>query len=311
MLAPFWFGTMRVSTGWELLSRALETSPAMSISSCARRRSTWAIVFSTMQYDLDAADCFAEEATALRPRRPTTPSSSGGSASLGPSRPATEPDDDAGSWAARGTSRTSSWPALASALGHVSLADGAASLLARRPRRRRGEPGTALDVFRAEQDHLGLILAVSRLGEAAWRIRDIDLFASTHAELLDLGRSSRSTGVVTGATARLALASLHRGDLDEAQALADRALSSSSDSFMPVVNGYAFKSAGLVNLALGPRRAKARRTCTRRSTHSGGEQEGSALDRQHSAGSKSAGRTAPPARCTTPTSPRPPQSTSR
>ena len=110
---------------------------------------------------------------------------------------------------------------------------------------------TALDVFRAEQDHLGLIVAVSRLGEAAWRIRDIDLFASTHAELLELGRSSRSTGVVTGATARLALASLHRGDLDEAQALADRALSSSSDSFMPVVNGYAFKSAGLVNLALG------------------------------------------------------------
>ena len=73
----------------------------------------------------------------------------------------------------------------------------------------------AIEVFRTEQDHLGLILAVSRLGEAAWRIGDIDLFASTHAELLDLGRSSRSAGVVTGATARLALAFLQRGDLDE------------------------------------------------------------------------------------------------
>jgi tetratricopeptide (TPR) repeat protein len=136
-------------------------------------------------------------------------------------------------------------------MGHVSLATGAARLLADDLARAVEDLSDAIEVFRAEYDHLGLILAVSRLGEAAWRVGDIDLFTSTHAELLDLGRSSRSSGVVTGATARLALSSLHRGELDEAKALADRALSSSSDIFMPVVNGYAFRSAGLVNLALG------------------------------------------------------------
>lgn len=65
------------------------------------------------------------------------------------------------------------------------------------------------------------------------------------------GRSSRSSGVVTGATARLAHARLAQGDLDTAQALASEALASTSETFMPVISGYAFRSAGLVNVELG------------------------------------------------------------
>ena len=118
--------------------------------------------------------------------------------------------------------------------------EAAAEKLARRRRR-----------VREHDDHLGLILAVSRLGEVAWRQGDIALFAEMHAELLELGRSGRSTGVIAGATARLALARLELGDVDEAQSLARDALAFSSESFMPVVNGYAFKTAGLVNLRLG------------------------------------------------------------
>jgi hypothetical protein len=72
-----------------------------------------------------------------------------------------------------------------------------------------------------------------------------------HAELLELGRAGRSPGVVTGATARLALARLDQGDLEEAQLLARTALESTGDSFMPVVNGYVLKTAGLVNLRSG------------------------------------------------------------
>jgi hypothetical protein len=72
-----------------------------------------------------------------------------------------------------------------------------------------------------------------------------------HADLLELGRLGRSPGVVTGATARLAHARLEQGELEEAQALARDALASSGESFMPVVNGYAFKTAGLVNLRMG------------------------------------------------------------
>ena len=247
MLAPFWFGTMRVSTGWELLSRALEACDAdLQLRSSAL---AWAIVFSTMQYDLDAADRFAEEATALA-HASNDPDQLGRVCFARALAAGYRRDDDASRWAPE--ARTNfELAGRRVALGHVSLATGAASLLGDDLDGAVEDLRAAIEVFRTEQDHLGLILAVSRLGEAAWRIGDIDLFASTHAELLDLGRSSRSSGVVTGATARLALAFLQRGDLDEAKALADRALSSSSDSFMPVVNGYAFKSAGLVNLALG------------------------------------------------------------
>ena len=79
---------------------------------------------------------------------------------------------------------------------------------------------------------------------------------------------------------------------------------------MPVVNGYTFKSAGLVNLAFG-HVEEGGRTCTRRLTHSDEEQEGSALDRQHCAGSISAAPTARPTNWTTPAARQPPPSTSR
>ncbi len=72
-----------------------------------------------------------------------------------------------------------------------------------------------------------------------------------HAELLDLGVAGRSAGVVAGATARWRSPVSSQGDLDEAQQLARTALASSSESFMPVVNGYAFRTAGLVNLRMG------------------------------------------------------------
>jgi len=46
-------------------------------------------------------------------------------------------------------------------------------------------------------------------------------------------------------------ARLLQGDLAAAERLAREALAGSGASFMPVVNGYVFKTAGLVNLALG------------------------------------------------------------
>ncbi len=248
MLAPFWFGTMRVSTGWELLAQALD---AAGDTDRALRTSAleWAVVFSTMHREIETADRFAEEATAF----------------------AVDAEDHerlgriyfARALAAgyRGSGEATDWAAEARSnferaeasvgLGHVALAEGAADLLADNLEAAVASLKHAVDVFRAEQDHLGLIVAVSRLGEAAWRRGDLPLFAEMHAELLALGRASRSTGVVTGATARLALALLLQGDLDRAHTLADEALTSSSESFMPVVNGYTFKSAGLVNLELG------------------------------------------------------------
>jgi tetratricopeptide (TPR) repeat protein len=136
-------------------------------------------------------------------------------------------------------------------LGHASFAEGAARLIEGDLGRATTSLRDAAEVFRSEQDHLGLVLAVSRLGEVARRRDDLELFADMHTELLELGHEGRSGGVVTGATARLALARLEQGDLDEAQTLARAALASSGESFMPIVNGYAFKAAGLVNLALG------------------------------------------------------------
>jgi hypothetical protein len=109
----------------------------------------------------------------------------------------------------------------------------------------------AIDVFGNVEDHLGLILAVSRLGELAWRLDDLDLFADMHARLLELGRASRTQGVVVGATARLALARLLQGDTDTAEEMARAALRGCGDTFMPVINGYAFRTAGLVDLDAG------------------------------------------------------------
>jgi predicted ATPase/DNA-binding SARP family transcriptional activator len=248
MLAYFWFCTMRVSTGWELLSQALD---AAADGDRALRSSAlgWAVVFSTMQHDLATADRLAEEATGFA-HDADDPEQIGRICFARALAAGYRGDVGAGGWAAE--ARANFELARSSVgLGHVSLAEGAADLLHGDLVSAETGLREASELFRAEQDHLGLIVAVSRLGEAAWRRGDLELFAAAHAELLDLGRSARAAGVVSGATARLALALLLQGDLARAETLADDALSSSGESFMPVVNGYVLKTAGLVNLALG------------------------------------------------------------
>jgi hypothetical protein len=136
-------------------------------------------------------------------------------------------------------------------LGHASFAEGAAHLVGGDIDAAAVSLHSSIAMFREHDDHLGLILSVSRLGEVASRRGNAELFAEMHAELLELGQASRSGGVIAGATARLAHARLMQGDIDEAQRLARTALASSSESFMPVVNGYAFRTAGLVNLHMG------------------------------------------------------------
>jgi predicted ATPase/DNA-binding SARP family transcriptional activator/tetratricopeptide (TPR) repeat protein len=247
-LSPFWFGTMRVTAGWELLSSALAAAghddPRLRASALV-----WAVVFATMVHDVDQAHRLAREATSFE------------QATGEPDRLARIcfaralaagyfPDDEADRWIDEARQNFTA-AGLPGGLGHVSLAEGARRLVEGDLDRASTSLRHAVDVFRAEQDHLGLIVAVSRLGEAAWRRGDLDEFAEMHADLLELGRQGRSGGVVTGATARLALARLEQGALDEAQTLARDALASSSESFMPVVNGYAFKTAGLVNLRMG------------------------------------------------------------
>ena len=85
MLAPFWFGTMRVSTGWELLAQVLD---AAGDTDRALRTSAleWAVVFSTMHREIETADRFAEEATAFAVDEKTT-NGSAASTSPGPSPP--------------------------------------------------------------------------------------------------------------------------------------------------------------------------------------------------------------------------------
>jgi predicted ATPase len=63
-LSPFWFGTMRVSTGWELLTGALDAAGDRDRELRAAALA-WATVFSTMLQEVDAADRMAEEAWAL------------------------------------------------------------------------------------------------------------------------------------------------------------------------------------------------------------------------------------------------------
>ena len=96
-------------------------------------------------------------------------------------------------------------------VGQASFAEGAVHVVSGELEAAAEKLGDAVVVFREHDDHLGLILAVSRLGEVAWRQGDIALFAEMHAELLELGRSGQSTGVIAGATARLALARLAHG----------------------------------------------------------------------------------------------------
>jgi predicted ATPase/DNA-binding SARP family transcriptional activator len=247
-LGAFWFGTMRVSTGWDLLAAALDAAgdddPGLRSAALV-----WAIVFSTMVHDLETANRLADEASRFE-QQIGDPKNLGllsfaralAAGYRGDANPRQWVDD------ARRHFAASSSPV---ALGHASFADGATRLVTGDLDGAHAALREAADVFRREHDHLGLILAVSRLGELAWRRQDIDQFADLHAELLGLGHESRSPGVITGATARLALARLAQGSIDEARSLADDALSSTGESFMAVINGYAFKAAGLVNLALG------------------------------------------------------------
>jgi predicted ATPase len=247
-LSPFWFGTMRVSVGWELLSAAVE---AAGTDDLQRRSSAlaWASVFATMVQDLETAERLADEALTFE-RNLDDPGRLGRICFARALAAGYRSGGDAVRWIdeARHHFSVAGMPV---GLGHVSFAEGAVCLVDGEFDAAAASLVDAITVFREEDDHLGLILAVSRLGELAWRRGELALFAEMHAELLELGRASRSLGVITGATARLALARLAQGDIDEAQLLARTALAASGESFMPVVNGYAFRSAGLVNLRSG------------------------------------------------------------
>jgi tetratricopeptide (TPR) repeat protein len=247
-LSAFWFGTMRVSTGWELLSAALDAAGA---SDRALRSAAlmWATVFSTMVQDNETAGRLADEALAFEIGL-NDPGRLGTLCFAIALAAGYRSDADATRWIDQARTHFST-AGLPIGLGHVSFAEGAMHLVSGDIDAAAASLREASAAFRQYGDHLGLILAISRLGELAWRLGNITLFAETHGELLELGRSGRSAAVVTGATARLALAFLEQGDVDQAQSLATTALTSSSESFMPVINGYAFKTAGLVNLRLG------------------------------------------------------------
>jgi predicted ATPase/DNA-binding SARP family transcriptional activator len=247
-LSEFWFGTMRVPVGWELLSAALAAADsrdrALRSSALA-----WACVFATMVQDQEMAIRHADEAVAFE-RELGDPARLGKICFARALSAGYRSGIDADVWIAEANVQFSA-AGMPIGLGHVSFAEGAVRLVYGDLDAAATSLRNAIAIFGEHEDHLGLILAVSRLGELAWRRGDMELFADMHAELLELGRASRSAGVIAGATARLALARLVQGDLDEAQQLARTALASSSESLMPVVNGYAFKTAGLVNLQLG------------------------------------------------------------
>jgi predicted ATPase len=247
-LSAFWFGTMRVSVGWEWLSAALfaaeVSDPALRASALA-----WATVFATMVQDIETAERHADSALTFE-RDLGDPARLGKLCFALALAAGYRSESDAARWIAEAR-RHFTDAGLPVGLGHAIFAEGAAHLVSGEIDAAAESLSSSIAIFHEHGDHLGLILAVSRLGELASRRGDADLFAEMHAELLELGRASRSGGVITGATARLAHARLIQGDIDEAQGLARTALASSSESFMPVVNGYAFRTAGLVNLRLG------------------------------------------------------------
>jgi predicted ATPase/DNA-binding SARP family transcriptional activator/tetratricopeptide (TPR) repeat protein len=250
-LAPFWFGSMRVSAGWGPLVAALDATSGAD----GTRRSpaiAWAALFGTMAFDDVTAGRFAEEAAANESglRDPVRL----GVLALTRALAVGYREQVDGARAERWIGQARDQFTLADhhiGLGYTSFAEGALQLVAGDPGAAGDSLGSAIEVFREHGDHLGLILAVSRMGELAWRTGDIQLFVDMHAELRELGRAGRSEGVIAGATARLAVGRLEQGALDDAHELAKAALASSSGSFMPVVNGYSFRAAGLVNLALG------------------------------------------------------------
>ena len=248
-LSAFWFGTMRVSSGWELLQAALDASTGLDAPADRASAQAWAAVFATMVQDPDAAGRHAEDALTFE-RSLGDPMRLGRATLMMALAAGYRNDGDWTRWISESRAHFAA-AGLVSGTGHAAFAEGAVHLLA-------GDLGlaaerlrTAIDEFRRHRDHLGQILAVSRLGELAWRVGDVEQYGTLHAELRELGRSGRSPGVTIGATARLAHARLVAGDLAEAESLAREALAGSGSSFMPVINGYAFRSAGLVNLALG------------------------------------------------------------
>jgi hypothetical protein len=249
-LSAFWFGTMRVSSGWELLSASLDAA-ALDDEPLRATAQAWAALFAAMLQDLESAQRHADSALEIE-RRLADPMRLGRATLLMALTASYRNDPEWARWInesrahfAGAALRSGSGPGYASfAAGAVELLDG--DLVSASDDLR-----SAIAEFRAHRDHLGLILAVSRLGELAYRSGDLDLYAEMHDELLELGVASRSSGVTTGALARLGHARLLQGDLAAAERLAREALAGSGASFMPVVNGYVFKTAGLVNLALG------------------------------------------------------------
>lgn len=247
-LAAYWFGAMRVSVGWEHIRTAID---APGPQDPARRASllAWALVFATLTQQTELADRAADEAYGYERDR-------GDHARLGrlcllrALAAGYRPDGDLERWVTQAREHLSAAGATGP-VGYLEFAEGAGLLVAGAIEVAAARLRGAVDTMRAEEDHLGLVLAVSRLGELAWRMGDLDLFEDAHAELLELGQASRTQGVVTGATARLAVARLRQGDVERAQQLARSALDGLSDSFMAVVNGYAFHAAGLVDLESG------------------------------------------------------------
>jgi predicted ATPase len=247
-LAPYWFGAMRVSVGWELIRTAID-APAPQTPAVRASLLAWALVFATLTQHTDLADDLAAEAWQNERDR-------GDDERLGrlclmrALAAGYRPDGDLEHWLGRAREHLSAAGATAG-LGHLQFAEGAGLLVTGEIDRAAERLRDAIDTLRVDVDHLGLLLAVSRLGELAWRMGDIDLFAQSHADLLELGLSSRTPGVVTGATARLAVARLRQGDIDLAQRMARSALDGIGDSFMPVINGYAFHAAGVIDIESG------------------------------------------------------------
>jgi predicted ATPase/DNA-binding SARP family transcriptional activator len=247
-LCPFWFGAMRVSEGWQLLSSALAAAAAGDDASGRTLALAWAAVFATMLQDDDRARQYETEAVRLDesfggpmagPLSTILALAAGYTADVRWSR-----------WIDEAVSRTDvehdpGWT------GYTYFADGAFALVVGDLERADTALRAALRSFERHGDHLGLVLAVSRLGELALRVSDLELYRTMHAQLLELGQAGRSIGVIAGASARLGHAYLLGGELEEAERLARSGLASSGAGFMPVIDGYVLRTAGLVNLALG------------------------------------------------------------
>ena len=248
MLAPYWFGSMRVSSGWDLLRSVLDDTPGAP-SADRIVAAAWAALFATMTFDAVAAARFQAEVAAGEASLEDPVDR--GVVALTRSLGAGYANDGAGhDWAARARLEfTAAGHEIGR--GHVDFTEGALYVVEGAPDDAARCLASAIDAFRLHGDHLGLVLGLSRLGELAWRRGDLARFLETHQEMRDLGRASRTTGVVAGATARLAMGHLALGDIDTAERLAREALASSGGSFMAVVNGFAFRSAALVDLARG------------------------------------------------------------